>query len=1504
MMKTQFSPKRILAAALAILMVISLLPASALSVEAATKTYVLNFSDMDPFEPGTKYADGDTLACGTDDYFNIYMSAKAKIDSSNKSFADGFSATQRIHYNSSTKIGDTILNAIQFKTSGPATVKIWWVCGDAGREVGIFTADGLNVTQTNAAAAKNDLLISELKLNSAGTYLLGNVGGNNYHFKIEVTEETGSVSAPVEKHFDLNFSDMEPFASGTYANGDTLACGTDDYFNIYMSSKTRVDGSNKSFDDGVSATQRIHYGGNTKIEDTIVNAIQITTTGEATVRIWWVCGDDNREVGIYNPDGSVLTQSSVSGKKNDLNISELKIATPGTYYIGNVGGNNYHFRIHVTELISGDAPKPERKAWADVAAPVITDAADNGEGVIEVKVNAVVGYDGGDELLVTMYDAGGKELTTRRVIAEKSEHTVKFEPADSGKYTFKAVLNREGESGKKTTEGKSANFTYPLGIPNLISATSKGGGKIELEWTAVHEADSYDIYCGEKKVGNSKTTKFTVTGLTVGTRYSFRVMAVRGLELSAASDELSATATKNEQLTWGFSAYGPSTNKDKNGYEGSINEDGKVTVFSEGGKGKLQPQNGDGIAFYYTAVPTEYNFTLRARVTIDSWTYSNGQEGFGLIATDALGVHGDSTTFYNNSYMVGCTKIEYRFIGSEDGGKIYDVNYDGGTKYSMKLGLGILAKTGVTPKNQADFTNSPAFKTYSKMTSLESAAGNWEKDPGSYNIVGNETSGNIANTNLELDMKTTFILEIQKNNTGYFITYYDESGKVLAREKNYDPDALSQLDPDHVYVGFFASRNARATFSDVTMTKILAKDDVPAEEKPVTKIEPTVTTNSGAATTKQDYELLVDTNVDGKLEIQVKYETVFKDVAIKGGKRLSIIIPMKDYGPNDIKVIFNPDPDQDLGPDTELSSASPISASTTVVWNKGNYHVKTIYVSPDVKPEDGIRGNGSRENPYDIYTAVSNVIPGQTIVLMEGTYELITTLRIERGMDGTEKAPIRMIADPEAKTRPVLNFMGLANGIVHGGDYWYFYGFDVTNSAPGQKGFQVSGSFNTLDQINTYHNGNTGIQISRMYGTDLFDYWPAYNLILNCTSYCNCDPGYEDADGFAAKLTCGEGNVFDGCVAYNNADDGYDLYAKNSTGPIGTVTIRNSLAFANGYLEDGTDAGNGNGFKMGGDSLSGYHVLENCIAFYNKAKGIDSNSCPDIQVFNCISYNNGSYNVAFYTNVGGISTDYFATGLVSFRNDKDTVFGAGSFGTGENLKPQGSQDTSKYIGKTNYYWGGGASVNSSGGKITADMFVSLSFNGFTRNPDGTINLGDFLKLNDKAPANVGAKGNGTASSDTVDVLEEDLEHTFGEEWINTDSQLHWHECECGRRGDLAPHDYVEIIDREATPDQNGEKHKECTVCGYKQPSITIYYEEVKPEDPDVPGTTPVPTDPAETPDKEPAGKGDNTVTTIIIIAAVVAVLAVAAIVVILVVLPKMKKKALESDGAEKPTEEN
>ena len=167
--------------------------------------------------------------------------------------------------------------------------------------------------------------------------------------------------------------------------------------------------------------------------------------------------------------------------------------------------------------------------------------------------------------------------------------------------------------------------------------------------------------------------------------------------------------------------------------------------------------------------------------------------------------------------------------------------------------------------------------------------------------------------------------------------------------------------------------------------------------------------------------------------------------------------------------------------------------------------------------------------------------------------------------------------------RAIFDFGSNCAGFIFAGNYWYVSGIDCTKSSNGQKGIQVSGSHITLNNIRTYENGNTGIQVSRYLSSDSRDLWPSYDLILNCTSFANADAGFEDADGFAAKLTCGDNIVFDGCLAYNNADDGWDLYAKEATGSIGVVTIRNCVAYNNGRLTTNSSYANGdmNGFKLG-----------------------------------------------------------------------------------------------------------------------------------------------------------------------------------------------------------------------------------------------------------------------------------------------------------------------------------
>ncbi len=1229
-------------------------------------------------------------------------------------------------------------------------------------------------------------------------------------------------SAAEEKTFVFTAEELEQFAGGK-TPGESEKVGTEGYFTLYYAAKTKVDTSkDKIFSDGYNSTgavlNRLNLQETTNItEDLKSAAIGFQTSGRSTVTIWWVQpGDDNRQVSVFGADGTVLQTSDVTLAKNEACVTSFSLDTAGTHYVGTTGKGVYIFKVEVVEHEFVDLSKPVE--WSDVSVPVIQSVTDIG-GALKISVDAEVGKSGwdvrADQVTVTVKGGNVRKEYTTSSVADSDKFVCEISPEWSGTYTVTATISREGEADKVSAP-RYVQYVLPLSAPYISSATSKGNGTIEIEYTETRESEKYEIYCDGELVGETTDLKYTVSGLTVGTEYRFVVRAIRGTE-HVESTSKSAVSTQDSKPTWGFTYYGPSTGADKNGYEGDVNsEEGKVTVYSEGGKGKVQPASVDGLAFYYTKVPTTQNFTLKATVTVDSWTFSNGQEGFGLLVTDRLGVAGDTSNFWNNQYMAGTTKIEYRYDYDEDGNEyVYDNATGLASKYTLKLGLGMIAKTGVTHENlerlEAGDTDTVNNEFLSVVRPLDLTASRTQNG-GTYNIIGNYTNDSVEGSLSNL--LTTMVLEIQRNNTGYFIRYYSEDGTLLYEIKNYDPKALDQLDSEYVYAGFYASRNARATFSDVVLTTIDPKDDADAEQRPITYVTPTVSLTSPSNTTNSEYTFAVNTNVDGIVTIKnTAGNVVVPATEIKGEERLYATVNLNAYGEYDYIIEFNPDDNQDLGEYTQLSTKDNVYAELHLVYTAGNYHRKSVYVAPD-----GLYyGTGSKDDPYDLVTAINNAVPGQTIVLTEGTYKFELpgqTLKIERGINGTEENPIRLIADPEAKTRPVIDFGGQGFGLVHGGDWWIFEGFDVTGSANGQKGFQVSGNHNVLIDIHAYRNGNTGIQLSRYAGSDytIAD-WPSYNLVLNCDSYYNMDAGHEDADGFAAKLTVGPGNVFDGCVAYNNADDGWDLYAKVQTGAIGAVTIKNSVAYHNGYLEDGTASkGNGNGFKMGGESISGHHVIINSIAFDNRMKGIDSNSCPDIEAYNCISYNNGNYNVAFYTN-NAKNTAFKASGIISFKSTSQSG--------GENLKGVGTQVKEDYVNETTYYWNGTECANSKGEKLDpAVVFVSLEFKGVTRNADGTINLGDFLKINEgTVPEGVGTTGESTPSP--VIELVPDLPHTYSETWVNTDLYVHWQECECGDKAHIGEHTFEYVIDKEPTETEPGYRHRECTVCGYKKATVEI-----------------------------------------------------------------------------------
>lgn len=1135
------------------------------------------------------------------------------------------------------------------------------------------------------------------------------------------------------EQYVLDAADLAQFTNGAKKDGEEQSAGTDDYFTILWSSKSKVDGSKKSFEDGTAFTQRINLGGKLDVTNN-KNGVSFKTTGAAEVKVYWVeGGDDNRQMALLTGSGTVVAKTEETLAKNAACISVLKVTDAGTYYLGGLENNNYIFKVIVTET-TGGTEKPARADWSTVENPEIISAVQNA-GKVDVTVKTNIGYDGADKIEVAMSDAEGSVIGTAKSSKEGNKAVVSFTPAASGTYTFTVKAIRDGEEDK-AGNSMNADFVLPLTAPKISSATNVGKGAVALEWSEVKEAEKYVVTVeGTDNKTESTTTAATISGLTVGNMYTISVVAVRGEDVSGKGTT-EVTVVDEAQRVWRVSTYGSSTDSKNNGVIGNAN-DGKVTVYSEGGKGKIVPGSTDGLTFYYTAIdPETENFTLTADIHVDSWTLSNGQEGFGMMAADAVGSNGDGTAFWNNAYQAIVTKVEYYWDGE-------DVTTDSSAnKISMKLGLGAISRLGVTADDVAAIKNGtitmPAGYV-SETTTLETGAAT--KGPGTYNLVGNwnkkaEPTGSLENP------LTDFRLQIQRNNTGYYLRYLDKDNKVIKEVRYYDLErnSLTQIDKDNIYVGFFASRNARITVSNIDLKTITPADDEKAEEREIEYVYPINTIESPAFSNSADYNLVYYGNADGTLVVKDQNGKEVLNKEFKALTKETVALKLNS-GKNTFTINFIPDKEYKPGEFKLMTSYDPVTINHTVEYK--TVENNNIYVSPNGKSNAA----GTKDDPMDIYTAVKIAAPGQKILIKEGTYDLSSTVKVERGINGTADAMIYMIADPEAGSRPVFDFGGKCAGMILAGDYWYFQGFDVTRSADAQKGIQVSGNHNILDRIKAYKNGNTGIQISRYLGTDQFNQWPAHNTILNCSSYLNADKGYEDADGFAAKLTVGQGNVFDGCIAAYNADDGWDLFAKVQSGSIGVVTIQNCVAFKNGYIldENGREinAGNGNGFKMGGDSMPGAHVLKNSVAFANKAKGIDSNSCPDIKVYSSTTFDNESYNVAFYTNTA-VNTAFAADGILSYKVSNKVA---------EQFKLLGTQNAADVKGVTNYYFDGSKTVNNNGKEAAASWFKSLDTasalkdGGITRNADGTINMNGFLELTDEVPGGVGARMSGRTSGD-------------------------------------------------------------------------------------------------------------------------------------------------------------
>ena len=1337
--------KRMLSVLMAALMVVSIMPVTgsnnivAKASTASAESSVVTWSAADIL--AAQEGDSGLVLCGSG-----WANNNATDD---KTFEDGFSAlgdnakagSTKAQTDGKTAAGTVPDNGCYVKYTAPVngTLAINTKIGK-NKTFYVIAEDGTKVAEVKNGTSGSTYNTVKAEVEAGKTYYAYLGGATAQIWQVYFT--------PAEAEWLA----ADILASTTYNNGLTL-CGTG------WANNNATD--DKTFDDGFSALGDNAKAGSAKAQTNGKNSagtvpdsgcyIKYTAAANGELAIDTKIGK-GKTFYIVAEDGTKAAEVKNSTDASTYNTVKAKVEAGKTYYAYLGGATAQIWKVYYSQL-----NKKTVVDWESVAKPVISKVEAGADGFTVTVEGIVDEYNGAEDIVVTMLHNDGQ---AGEAVIKRSEGTatVNFTAHESGDYTFVATAQRLGCADKASDVYEVKDFILGVKMPTITWAENKGNGEVYLDWVNISDAKDYTLTYKVKGSDESTAVKidgitegdYTVKNLTVGSTYEFSVVANRADGYCSAVSEKELSITANAQKNWYVSTVGSAqetkatiTEADGNAQVINIangdtaskkvatveakditNTTGSMEIQAKA-SGKISDDE-DGFSYYYTKVnPEKENFELTATFTVtDASLTPDNQTGFGVVVADTLGVNNWGTPSYVHKYF----------------------NYFSSMMYSSKI-------------------NAPTMRYITGYTSADTS----NKD-GVDRVNNNVKFNQLTGTNM-FKVGAEYTFTVRKTNDGYEAVATTENGTQT--QKLTANDFTSVQEDGTVVVGVMVARKIGVKITDIKFTTSESKG-LATSEAVEDKVTPSIRVYSSNTCGAGEYEYTVVPNCAGTLKVtgSADGKAISKEVTADEVVRIPVAV---NVGSNTIKAEFEP------AAAANITSTKTVASETNVTRKVYGEAGQTIIVTPDGKTT----GDGTEESPLDINTAVSYAQPGQTILMKNGVYDKWIT--INRSVCGTADKPINLVAESistDGTDGVVLSGAGLT--VI--GNYWHVYGLYVKDSSG--VGIQVSGNYNTIDMCTVNHAANSGIQISRNGGADNYagiqgKLWPTGNLIKNCESFDNCDAGRNDADGFAAKLTCGEGNRFYGCISHNNIDDGWDLYAKSVSGTIGSVTIENCVAYNNGWLttDDVTAAGynygEGNGFKLGGGYLKGGHKLINCVSFGNHAKGITSNSCPDISITRCTAYNNGnadSYSIGLNT-MDSMLKEWKVSGLISMSK--------------ADLTAKADLIPFSQHGDDNYIYNGSESYNNLGQKATDEWFESVDTTiRPSRNADGTIDMHNLLVIKSGVLSdNVGAR---------LD--------TTSEEAISVKPQA----------GEVVSHVFEWTTTKEATCTEKGEKHGICTVCGHEE----------------------------------------------------------------------------------------
>ncbi len=348
---------------------------------------------------------------------------------------------------------------------------------------------------------------------------------------------------------------------------------------------------------------------------------------------------------------------------------------------------------------------------------------------------------------------------------------------------------------------------------------------------------------------------------------------------------------------------------------------------------------------------------------------------------------------------------------------------------------------------------------------------------------------------------------------------------------------------------------------------------------------------------------------------------------------------------------------------------------------------------------------------------------GDTVWLRGGSYPVGKQIKLSKsGQSDAQR--IRFWAYPGET--PILDFASYVStntaadvpALLLTGSWLHLKGFEVANVPVGASGdHSISAvrsegaSNNTFELLNIHHNFGPGLFISKGTGG---------NLLLNLDSHDNYDKDGsqgdgQNGDGFGVHYQeSGPSTIIRGCRAWLNSDDGYDFISQEVP-----VITEGSWAVMNGYSDGGSgkpSSGNGNGFKAGSSKSGIRHVLQNNLAWKNRAAGFYANHSSGGNTW----LNNTSYmNAVQYNMLASPPDDPNTSILLAGALAHKLRNNVGFPNKNTNMGGVDSQFNTWDLGLTE----------------ASATFVSVSDAGYTgpRQPDGSLPALDFLKLPPDSP---------------------------------------------------------------------------------------------------------------------------------------------------------------------------